>query len=164
METWLTRLFTPYVNAMYEDALAKQLAGLSIGSSPPTVPRSQSHHRPSFSVPSIPTVSPTTSFSILANSATNEAGPSSSAGPHESVTSGCTAELNERLSQRHKMVLWVDKNVAPDENPTFPLWESKAIVDNEVVGVGHGGKIRIARNVASYRALMTLGLRHPSNS
>jgi dsRNA-specific ribonuclease len=75
------------------------------------------------------------------------------------VPEGCTAELNERLSQRRKMVLWIDKNVAPGENPTYPEWQSKAIVDREVVGVGYGGRIKIARNVAAYRALVALGLR-----
>jgi hypothetical protein len=79
--------------------------------------------------------------------------------PKESIPEGCTAELNKCLSERHQIVHWIDKNVAPGETPTLPEWQSKAVIDGSVVGIGYGGRIRIARNVASYHALVALGLR-----
>ncbi|KAF9515435.1 hypothetical protein BS47DRAFT_1341929 [Hydnum rufescens UP504] len=166
VDTWLTALFTPYIHAMHEDALNRQLAGLNISSPFPEEHRSRPRHRTSSSATSVTTTqtSPTTSFASLTTSTAGAAASTSSEAPQGFAPNGCTAELNERLSQRHQMVQWADVNVAPGEDATFPNWKSTATVDGRLVGTGYGRKIKVSRNVASYRALVALGLKDPTNS
>jgi ribonuclease III len=166
VDTWLMALFTPYIHAMHEDALTEQLDGLNISSPFPGEHSSRPRHQTSSSATSVTTtqIFRTTSFASLTTSTTDAAASTSSATPHGSAPNGCTAELNERLSQRRQIVQWADTNVAPGASATFPNWKSTATVDGRLVGTGYGKKIKISRNAASYHALVALGLKDPTSS